>query len=65
MAESLHRHPAEPSPRSEFYGWHAERGHAPEWTPTGGVECGSCGESYPGVGPESGAEEAEPEPEAG
>lgn len=28
-----------------FYGWHAERGHAPQYTPEGGAECKSCGES--------------------
>ncbi len=56
MAEALHRHPEEPSPRSAFFAEHAESGHAPAWTESGGVECGGCGESYPG---------AEPEPEAG
>lgn len=27
----------------EFYGWHAERGHAPQWE-GGGVFCETCGE---------------------
>jgi len=30
-----------------FFGDHAEWGHAPSYTETGGVECSSCGESFP------------------
>src|SRR5215469_14491810 len=33
----------------EFYGWHAERGHAPYWDKGGGVTCESCEEWF---GPE-------------
>ena len=46
MSETLHRHPPEPSPRSAFFAEHADQGHAPEWTPAGGVDCG-CGDAYP------------------
>jgi hypothetical protein len=47
------------SPAHDFYGAHAEVGHAPEWNGAGGIDCGSCGEHY---GPQP---QPETEPEAG
>jgi len=44
------------TPAGDFYGWHADNGHAPQWDGAGGVACGSCGETYPAP---------QPEPEAG
>ena len=44
-----------PSAAHDFYGWHADNGHAPQWDGAGGVACGSCGETYPAPEPEPGA----------
>lgn len=54
-AEAAEERPA--TPAGDFYGWHADNGHAPQWDGAGGVECGTCGESF--------QPQPQPEPEAG
>ncbi len=29
-----------PSPAADFYSWHADNGHVPEWDGADGVDCG-------------------------